>query len=335
MEAGIERRESGSGRQVFTRGVKSWCIYDWANSAFGTLITTFIFAPYFIMAVAPTPTEGTVLWGRASSLAALLMALSSPVLGAIADKSGRRKPWLMTCTLMCVVLTAALYLVQPGPEYVMLALVLFVPAAVFSELAFVFYNAMLPTIIPRAFYGRVSGAGIAIGYVGGIAALAIALFGFVREDGIFAALDQGGSEPIRATALFVAAWYAVFSVPLLIYTRDGQRSGMSPRAAVREGLAAIRTTFGQLGRYGDILRFLLAYLFYSNGIVTLFAFGGVFAAGIFEMTMEQVVAFAIGLNVTAGIGAATFGWIDDRIGSKPTIMIVFLGSSTLLRRWAC
>lgn len=315
----------GAGARVFDRGVISWCLYDWANSVFGTLITTFIFAPYFITAVAASPTEGTVLWGHASSIAAFLMALSSPVLGAIADKIGRRKPWLMGFTGLCVLFTAALCLVRPTVDDVPLALVLFVCAAVCAELAFVFYNAMLPTLVPRAFFGRVSGWGLTLGFAGAIASLGVALLGIVREGAPLAFLDQGAAENIRATAVMVAAWYAVFALPLALFTKDGVPSGLPLRRAVREGVAALLATLRSIRQYANIARYLIAYLFYSNGIVTLFAFGGIFAAGVFGMTMEQVILFAIGLNVAAGVGAACFGWLDDRIGSKATITITLLG----------
>lgn len=316
---------TGAGRRVFDRSVMSWCLYDWANSVFGTLITTFVFAPYFITAVAPSPTEGTVLWGHASSTAAALMALSSPVLGAVADKIGRRKPWLITFTALCVLFTTALFLVRPTVDDVPLALALFVCAAVCAELSFVFYNAMLPGLVPRAFFGRVSGWGMTLGFVGAIASLGVALLGFVREGAPLAVLDRGGAENIRATVIMVAAWYAIFALPLALFTRDGRSSGLPLRQAVREGVATLLATLRGIGRYANLARFLVAYLFYSNGLITLFAFGGIFAAGVFGMTMEQVILFAIGLNVTAGIGAAGFGWLDDRIGSKAAIMITLLG----------
>ena len=311
--------------RVFDRGVVSWCIYDWGNSVFGTLITTFVFAPYFTTAVAASPTEGTVLWGHASSIAAFLMAVSSPVLGAIADRIGRRKPWLIVFTGLCVAFTAALFLVRPTVDDVPLALVLFVCAAVCAELAFVFYNAMLPVLVPRTFLGRVSGWGLALGFAGAIASLGVALMGFVREGAPLASLDHGAAENIRATAILVAAWYAVFTLPLALFTRDGTGSGTPLRRAVREGMVTLVATLRGIGKYANIVRFLTAYLFYSNGIVTLFAFGGIFAAGVFGMTMEQVILFAIALNLTAGVGAAGFGWVDDRIGSKATITITLLG----------
>ena len=311
--------------RVFDRGVVSWCIYDWGNSVFGTLITTFVFAPYFTTAVAASPTEGTVLWGHASSIAAFLMAVSSPVLGAIADRIGRRKPWLLVFTGLCVAFTAALWLVRPTVDDVPLALVLFVCAAVCAELAFVFYNAMLPVLVPRTFLGRVSGWGLALGFAGAIASLGVALMGFVREGAPLASLDHGAAENIRATVILVAAWYAVFTLPLALFTRDGAGSGTPLRKAVREGMITLVATLRGIGKYANIVRFLTAYLFYSNGIVTLFAFGGIFAAGVFGMTLEQVILFAIALNVTAGVGAAGFGWVDDRIGSKAAIMITLLG----------
>lgn len=311
--------------RIMTLGIFSWCLYDWANAAFGTLITTFIFAPYFIKSVAASPTEGTILWGFASSAAAFVVAVLSPVLGAIADKAGQRKPWLIAFTSLCVVFSASLYLVRPAMADVSLALVLFASAAVSADLAFVFYNAMLPRLVPRAYLGRVSGWGWSLGYVGGIASLAAALFGFVLSGAPFAQLDQGAAENVRATALLVAGWYAVFTLPLALFTPDSPPRGIPLANAVRQGLATLWDTLHNARDYRNILHFLLAFLFYANGFTTLFAFGGIYAAGVFDMTLQEVITFAIGLNLTAGLGAAGFGWIDDRIGSKHAITLSLLG----------
>ena len=162
-------------------GIAGWCLYDWANSAFTTVITTFIFAAYFTSAVAENDTVGTAQWGYASSAAAILIAVLGPTLGAIADKGGRRKIWLFGFTWLGAALTMLLVLVRPNPEDALLALMLFVAAAVAMDMGQVFYNSMLPTLAPRDWLGRVSGWGWGLGYAGGLACLVTALYGFVES----------------------------------------------------------------------------------------------------------------------------------------------------------
>jgi len=306
-------------------GVFSWCLYDWANSAFSTVITTFVFATYFTQTVAPDPLLGTIYWGRTLSLAALVVAVASPVLGAIADKRGRRKPWLLTCTVVCVIATVLMWFVKPATDYVMPALVLVFLASVAFSFGMVFYNAMLPTLVAPAWRGRVSGWGWGLGYIGGLACLFLALAGFAQAEGAWLPLDRETGEPQRAIAVLVGLWFAVFSLPLFLFVRDRPASGLALAPAAREGLSTLLDTLRSLRRHGAILRFLLAHLFYANGLTTLFAFGAIYAAGTFGMDFPEVVRFGIALNVSAGCGALAFAWVDDWIGSKRTILIALLG----------
>lgn len=306
-------------------GIMAWWVYDWANSAFGTLITTFIFGPYFIAAVAPDPTQGTVWWGWASGAAALLIALAAPILGAVADQGGGRKRWLLAATAMCIVLTALLYGAAPSPDYVLFALIVFVGALVASELSLVFYNSMLPGLAPAGRTGVISGWGYGIGYLGGVAALSSALFLLVGDNALFSDLDRGGAEDIRATAWLVALWYAVFALPLFIFTPEQTGRQYDAGRAIGQGVRTLIETFRKARRHANTFRYLIAFLFYSNGVSTIFAFGGIYAVGTFGMTMDDVIVFAIVLNVAAGSGAAMFGWLDDRIGAKPVILVALGG----------
>lgn len=306
-------------------GVFAWCLYDWAHSAFGTIVTTFVFAPYFIRAVAPSPTEGTVLWGQTMSLAAFSVALVSPVLGAIADQGGRRKPWLIAFTTLCAVFSCALYLVKPSTDYVWPALGLMACALIASDLAWVFYNSLLPTLVDRDRLGRVSGWAWSLGYFGGMFSLVVALVFFVRDDAPLKALDTGRSESIRATAILAGVWISLFALPLYILTPDRPKRGLPMRDAVASGLKALADTLRHVGRHANTVWFLLSCLLSSNGFTTLFAFAGIYAAGAFNMDLAEVTLLAIGANVTAGVGAAAFGWIDDWLGPKKTILGALAG----------
>jgi len=308
------------------RAIAAWCLYDWANSAFPTVIVTFVFAAYFTKGIAVDEVTGTAQWGWTMSLSALAVAALGPVLGAIADHGGRRKPWLALFTAIAVVGSWALW--WGGADAVLMTLVIVGIANFAFEMGMVFYNAMLPDLVMRERLGRVSGWGWGVGYVGGLACLGAALVLLVQAETPIFGLDKSAAEHLRATGPMVAIWFAVFAVPLFIWTPD-KASGMAMGAAARAGLKTLATTLGNLGQYRDVLWFLIARMIYTDGLVTLFAFGGIYAAGTFGMEFEELIQLGIAMNVTAGAGAFAFGWIDDRIGAKPTILIS-VGCLTLL-----
>jgi UMF1 family MFS transporter len=317
------------------RALVAWCLYDWANSAFPTVIGTFVFATYFTQAVAPTPELGTAWWGWTLSSVGLVIAISGPLLGAAADEGGQRKPWLLGFTALCVVVTAALWAVQPSPADVVLALVLMAVGNLGFELAIVYYNAMLPDLAGKEMVGRLSGWGWGLGYAGGLACLVLALVAFVQADRPLFGLDKAAAEHVRATGPLVAVWMAIFAVPLFLWTPDRPSRGIGLAAALKAGTATVWGTLVQMRRYRQIVLFLVARMIYTNGLNTLFAFGGIYAAGSFGMSFAEVIWFGISLNLTAGLGAAAFGVVDDRIGGKPTVIIslvslIGLGTAILL-----
>ena len=311
------------------QAILAWCSFDWANSAFPTMVQTFLFSAYFTSHVAANPEAGTAAWGAATGWAAIAIALLSPLLGAIADVGGRRKPWLATLTVLTVAATAMLWFVRPDPAYGLLGLTAMALGTVGFELGTVFYNAMLPALVGPDRVGRISGWAWGLGYAGGLACLAAALLAFLLPAHPLFGLDKGSAEQVRAAMLLTALWFALFSLPLFLFVPDRPANGLGLGTAIREGLAQLMRTFRDLRRHANIARFLLAKMIYIDGLNTLFAFGGIYAAGSFGMSLEQVLIFGIVLNVTAGLGAAGFAWVDDWIGAKPTILIA-LAATTLL-----
>jgi len=307
------------------RGVFAWCLYDWANSPFTTVVITFVFSAYFAKAVAPDEVTGTSLWGYAMSLSGLAIALTAPLFGSIADKTGRRKPWLLLFTLLCAATTVFLWQIRPEAAYVTLALMLAAVANYGFESAMVFYNAMLPDIAPRHKIGRVSGWGWGLGYFGGLAALAVCLVGFVQAETPWFGLSKEGAEHLRATPVMVALWLVVFSVPLFLFTPDRKRTDVPLGRAAREGVATLIDTLKKVRDYRNVFWFLIARMLYTDGLNTLFAFGGIYAAGTFGFSFTDLILFGIAINVTSGVGAFAFGWIDDRLGPKKTIIIALIG----------
>jgi UMF1 family MFS transporter len=305
------------------RTVWSWALFDFANSPFTTLVVTFVYGTYFTQAIASDPITGTARWSQAMTLTAVIVALCSPVLGALADRGGYRKPFVLAFTLICVAATASLYAVLPGQVYA--ALLLVVVANIAYEFSFVFYNAFLPDIAPPNRIGRISGYAWGLGYAGGLLALTIALVGFIRPETPWFGFSTEAGENIRATNLLVAAWFLIFSLPLFLFVSE-DRSRISERGSVlADTFAQLTRTFQQVQAHRQVVRFLLARLAYNDGLVTIFAFGGIYAAETFGFTLQEILIFGIVLNVTAGLGASLMGHLDDRIGGKNTVIVSLVG----------
>ena len=317
------------------KGLFAWCVYDWANSAFPTVITSFVFAAYFAEGVAADAIAGTSQWGYALSLSGVAIAVAAPVLGAVADRTGRRKPWIALFTMLAAGASLLLWQVRPDPAFAVTALVLVALANFAFEMGMVFYNAMLPDLSPPARIGRWSGWGWGLGYAGGLVCLALVLVGFVQAETPWFGLDKAAAEHLRATGPFVAVWMVLFALPLFALTQDNPATPAPFAANVRAGIRTLVATFRELPRYRDAAWFLLARMIYTDGLNTLFAFGGIYAAGTFGMGFEELIVFGIAMNITAGLGASAFAWADDRLGAKWTIRValiclVVLGGAVLV-----
>lgn len=306
-----------------SRAIWSWALYDFANSPFTTLVVTFVYATYFTRAIAENEIIGTALWSRAVTITALIVAVTSPFLGALADRGGYRKLFVLVATAVCAAATAALYPVLPGD--VLTALVLFVIANVAFEFGTVFYNAFLPDIAPPNKIGAISGWAWGLGFIGGLLALAVALVTLVQPETPWFGFSTDDGENVRATNLLVAVWLIVFSVPLALFVAEDRSRISRPGQVIRDTAAQLKRTFGEIRKYRQIIRFLIARLIYNDGLVTIFAFGGIYASGTFGFTLEQVLVFGIVINVAAGAGAIAFGYLDDKVGAKSTIIASLLG----------
>ncbi len=315
-----------SARPAGRRAIAAWCLYDWASNAWPTVISSFVFAAYVTREVAPTPEVGTAWWGTSTAIAGLAVALISPLLGAIADRSGRRKPWIGAFTLLTVAVAGLLWTIAPKADLLLRASVLIALGTAVFELTQVFYNAMLREIAPAGKLGRVSGWAWALGYAGGLACLSSCLVLLVFPEPPLFGLDASAAEPVRASALVVAAWFALFSLPFFLLVPDRPASGLTIRAAARAGLTQLIASLKRLWPdHRGIAHYLIARMIYTDGLNTLFTFGGVYAAGTFAMGFRDILIFGIVLNVAAGLGAMSFAWVDDWLGPKRTIQISLVG----------
>ena len=300
-------------------------MYDFANQPYTTLVITFIYSTFFAKAIAPNEILGTALWSRAITITALIVAFLSPLMGAIADRGGYRKTFLMFWTFVCIVGTFALYYPLPGEVYK--ALFWVVVSNIGFEMGSVFCNAYLPDVAPRGKIGRVSGYGWSAGYLGGLLTLLIGLMFFVRPEYPVFGLSKELGQNIRATNLMVALWFLIFSIPVFLGLKDDgkRKASESFRVIFKDSFYQIYNTFKNIKKYKQLVRFLIARLLYNDALVTIFAFGGIYAAGTFGFSFEEIFLFGIVLNVTAGLGAFFLGFLDDVVGGKNTIQISNIG----------
>ena len=302
---------------VERREIVAWAMYDFAHSAFGTLVLTFIFSAYYARVIAPDPIEGAIWWTRAVNASAITTALIMPVVGAIGDFGGLKKRFLLIATAICVVLTASLFRMGPGDAWI--AALTFIGASVAYESLQSLANAFLPEISTRENMGRISGLGWGLGYIGGVLCLVPAL-GMVSGW-----LPEEGGLNVRATNLLAAGWLLVFSIPTFLFLRERQsRRRASFATYVRMGFGRIADTARDLARYRQAVRLLIARLVYNDGLATAFAMAAIFAGAEFGMQTADLLVLGIVVNATAGASAIGFGFVQDRIGGKRTIAITLV-----------
>jgi UMF1 family MFS transporter len=305
------------------RPILSWCLYDWANSVLATIIFTFVFSVYFSRGIVGDEVLGSAYWGYAIGIAGGIVALTGPILGAISDAFGPRKPLLLGLTILTILSTIAMFWAMPDPSYTLYALIFVGIATIGFELAQSQYNAMLSDIAPADKIGRISGWAWSLGYFGGLVCLIIALVAFIGSgDGTgLLGLSEENSLNVRATCILAAIWYLVFALPLFLYVPDRKKIPHQKGLIVEAFQSLWQTIKSLFTTSGNVGRFLIASAIYRDGLNTLFTVGGLYAAGTFGMDFQEILIFAIGLNITSGIGAFAFAYFDDAKGAKPTIVI--------------
>jgi len=299
------------------RSLISWALYDWGNSAFSTIIKTFVFPAYFIRYLAADEISGTTQWGLTFSIAGLLIGFGGPLLGAIADNTGNRKSWIGLFTMISVIFTGLLILIKPEQDFFYWGLIFAAVGTIGSQYAFIFYNSLLVDLADESEIGRWSGWGWALGYAGGLASL-------LCSYPIFLMLSDEELLNVRSLFLLAAAWYALFSLPLFFFVKEPMQKGFISRNIIQDSLKQLKTTFSRIRQYKNVFQFLVAHLFYIDALLTIFVFGGLFAASAYDLSETEILFLGVVLNIAAGIGAAVFGMIDDWIGSKSTLLVSIL-----------
>ena len=305
-----------------TKPLLAWSLYDWASSPVPTLHATFIFSVFFTTAVMPE--GGSVAWAWMTSATAFLLAIAAPVLGRMADQRGSAKSFLGLMVLLGAGATALLWFVEPDPSFAVMALLLSAISIFAMEISFVFYNALLPSVSKPEGYGRASGLAWGTGYAGAIIALVAVLVLFVMPDAPAFGIGTEKAAHIRITMCFAALWLVIFAVPLFLFVR-----APDPRPTPAPLLGQVRASFAIAMKIPDMPRFLVARMLFADGLVTLFAFGGIYAAIVFGFSQTMVLVFGIVLNITAGIGAAFGGFADDRFGSIRVMRVSLVALAVL------
>ena len=315
-------------------GQFSWALFDWANQPFFTIITTFIFAPYFANVLVGDPVKGQSAWAFTQSTSGILIALMSPFLGAMADAGGRRKPYIFAFQLLLAAGCAGLWWAYPDrPDLIMPISWAVIAATVGAEMSIVFNNAQLPNIVRPQRMGWLSGFGWGLGYCGGLISLFIVLavsmpsmFGLGMGDQPLFGLDPKTHELERLVGPASALWLAIFVLPMFLFTPDsaGARR-QSLWVAAKQGGASLLTTVRKLRNFRNALTYLIAFMLYNDGLAAIIAFGGVYAAATFGWSTVTLGIFGIILTVFAIPGAFLGGRLDDLIGSKRTVQLAIAG----------
>ena len=310
-----------------------WWFFDWANQPYNTLILTFVFAPYFAASVAPDPVTGQRYWGWTLAITGVTIALLAPILGSIADSAGRKRPWIVLWSALYVVGSFALWWAVPEAESLIFVLVAFGIGMIGLEFGIIFTNAILPSLGTREQIGQISGSGWAFGYAGGVVSLVIMLL-FLAEneaghtlvglDPLFG-LDPDAREGTRAVGPFTALWYLVFVIPFFLWVPEprlpaGSRPDASLGVVVRKGLRDLLGTLRRLPRHPSLLAYLGSSMFYRDALNGIFAFGGIYAAGVLGWSIVQIGVFGVVAAITGAVFCVIGGRADSRFGPKPVII---------------
>ena len=299
----------------------NFALYDFANSAFTTIIITFIFSTYFAKQIAPNPVLGQSYWGWAIGITGLLVALIGPLIGSFADKKNCTEFFIKLFTIICIILTSFLWFSKPSEKYLLYTLIIVALANFFYELSLIFYNSILRRISNYNNLGKSSGFSFALGYIGGILILIVCIKIFIDNDVLPFGLSKENSENIRATSIVVALWYLFFSIPFLFSLKKKIKNKIERSS---NNIKKIKNLFWDKG-LNNLGKFLLARMLYADGLNAIIIMGGIFAVGVFNLEIKDLLVLSVLMNITAFIGAIIGGYANDKFSSKSVIIFSLLG----------
>lgn len=298
------------------RKIFIWSLFDFANTAFYVIVLTVGYPLFFKEVITQNSPNSDFLWGLSFSISMLIVAMISPLLGAMADYGAGKKRFLLIFTSLCILATASLFFT--GPAMILPGIILLILANIGFEAGLVFYDAFLPELTNERSYGRVSGYGFAMGYVGSLVTLIIAF-----------PLYQGGFVDsnifnVKLSFIIAAVLFLIFSLPLFIFIPDKQLKYKFEFRLFSEGYSRLKSTFIQFKKYKNVAIFLLAYFLFIDGVNTVIIFSSIFARESLQMDFSEIILLFIIVQSAAIIGSAIFGIISDHIGHKRTLFITLI-----------
>ncbi len=324
------------------KGIWGWMLFDWAGQPFHTLVITFIFGPYFVNELSQNAVIGQTNWGYLVGFAGILVAVTAPFLGAAAEKTGPRKPWVFGFGALFVAGCLGLWGAELGLSSLIWVYISFIAAFVGAEYIIIFTNAMLPDLVPKKDVGKLSGYGWALGYAGGVVVLVFVLLlisiapggdqTIIGLDPLFG-LDPAKGEPARASGPISAIWFIVFAIPFFLFTPD-RRKTTKIKAAVNESLGGIRQSWAIIKKFPQLWMFFLSSMLYRDALVVLYTFGSIYAASVLGWSTFELGIFGIIAALSGAFGAWFGGWADGKWGAMPvvqtSIVLLLLVSAAVL-----
>ena len=300
----------------------NFALYDFANSAFTTIIITFIFATYFAKEIAPNPILGQSYWGWTVGVTGFLVAIIGPIIGSFADRKKKIIFFTRIFSLLCIFFTALLWFSKPSQSYLLYTLIIVGIANLFYELSLIFYNSLLKDISTDKNLGKSSGFGFALGYIGGIIILIISIKLFIDTNNLPFGLTKENSQNVRAIALLVSVWFFLFSMPFLFFVIKENKKKI--KKITSSNLKDLKNLIWK-GRISTLGKFLIARMFYADGLNAIIVMGGIFAVGVFNLEIKDLLKLSVLMNITAFIGAFLGGLANDKYGSKIVIIFSLIG----------
>ena len=310
-------------REIIANGQKIvsklfYALYDLANSAYTIIVVTFITSAYFANQIVGNPQLGAAYWQWTAGLCGILVAITGPLLGNLADKEPKGKINLLhTFTIFCILFTSLFWFAKPSVDYIWYALIIFLLSNYFYEAAVIFYNSLLKSCSNENNIGKTSGFAFALGYIGCVPILLFSLYVFVLPDTAPFGLDKSKFENIRFIPVIAAIWFLIFSYPMINYFKNHieYKENSDPTPVFKKLIALIwKNKFTSTGK------FLLARMIYSDALIVLIAGGGVYASGVFGFTPGELLKLAIFANLVAFVGVLLGGYLNDKISSKIIIL---------------
>jgi UMF1 family MFS transporter len=310
------------------KGIWGWMFFDFAAQPFFTVVTTFIFGPYFVSKLTEDPIAAQTTWSNIATISSIVIAIFSPILGSIADKSGARKPWIAFFAAIKIICLLMLWYAAPGSP-VLYPAILIILATIAAEFSIVFNDSMITRLTNAANVGKVSNIAWGLGYLGGMIVLIAVVMVITSDlstgktllgfDPLFG-FDPVLGEDARITGPIAAVWYFIFILPMFFFTPDAKK-GLPLGQAVTLGTGEIKHTWRELTKRRQLLRFFIARMLYQDGINGVLILGGVFAAGMFGWVTMEIGLFGMLLNIVAIFGCIVAGRIDQSLGSRRTVLI--------------